>query len=82
MASRQKRQGYSSSYAKESSVKVDDTTRLNRDPISKAVINTDMSGYEMLLAKRETSKLIQGLQEQINSLVKRIEWLENKDKRL
>lgn len=45
-----------------------DKPGLMRDPMTKAIINTDISEYERLLEKRQQSKQIQTVQQQIDSL--------------
>lgn len=45
-----------------------DKPGLVRDPVTKAIINTNISEYEMLLEKRKNSKQIQTIQQQIDSL--------------
>lgn len=45
-----------------------DKPGLVRDPVTKAIINTNITEYEMLLEKRKNSKQIQTVQQQIDSL--------------
>ena len=45
-----------------------DKPGLMRDPVTKAIINTNVTEYEMILEKRKNSKQIQTVQHQIDSL--------------
>lgn len=55
-------------------LKVKNESNLVRDPVSKAIINTDETGYEAYLKKRNS---IKSKNEQISQNTKNIELLKN-----